>query len=272
MNALRPLLTALAATLFLSGAGFAADTVSPWVEEAGARLRLAAGPAGAGGTREAGIELHLAEGWKTYWLNPGPTGIAPRLDFAGSDNLAHAEAQWPAPVRIADGDAEAAGYTGLVVVPLIVTAKDPAKPVTLKLRMDFGLCERICVPAMTELKIDLPPDVKPQAMAAAMIEGFKSRVPKKTKLGADGELAVTAIARTPDSLGVSVRFPEQAKSRDLFARADGASVPLPKLQAPGSYGIKLKPGATPASLELIAVADGAAIAVPVALDLGPAKP
>jgi DsbC/DsbD-like thiol-disulfide interchange protein len=272
VNALRPLLTALAATLFLVGAGFAADTVSPWVEETGARIRLATGAAGPDGTREAGLELHLTEGWKTYWLNPGPTGIPPRLDFSGSDNLAHAEAHWPAPSRIADGDAEAAGYTGLVVVPLIVTPKDPAKPVTLKLRMDFGLCEKICVPASAELKLDLVPGVAPQAMAAALIEGFKSRVPKKTRLGGDGELAVTAIARTPDSLGVTVRFPDQAKSRDLFARAEGASVPLPKLQGPGSYSIKLKPGATPAALELVAVADGAAIAVPIALDLGAAKP
>lgn len=272
MNTLRSLLTALAATLFLCGAGFAADTVSPWVEEAGARVRLAAGAVGSDGTREAGIEMHLAEGWKTYWLNPGPTGIPPRLDFSASENLAQAEARWPAPVRIADGNAEAAGYTGLVVVPLIVTPKDPEKSVTLKLRMDFGLCEKICVPAVAELKLDLAPGAVPQAMAAALIEGFKSRVPRKTKLGESGDIAVTAIARTSDSLGVTVRFPEQAKARDLFARADGAAVPLPRLQAPGSYSIRLKPGSTPAAIELIAVADGAAIAVPIALDPGAPKP
>jgi DsbC/DsbD-like thiol-disulfide interchange protein len=272
MNTLRSLLTALAATLFLSGAGLAADTVSPWVEETGAKLRLAAGTTGTNGMREAGLELHLAEGWKTYWLNPGPSGIPPRLDFSRSDNLASAEPHWPAPVRIIDGTAEAAGYTGMVMVPLSVTPKDPAKPVALKVRIDFGLCEKICVPAMAELKLDLVPGAAPQAMAAALIEGFKSRVPKKTRLGEGGEFSVTAIARTPDSLGVTVHFPEQAKSRDLFARADGVAVPLPKLQAPGSYSIKLKPGAVPPVLELVAVADGAAIAVPIALDLGAAKP
>jgi DsbC/DsbD-like thiol-disulfide interchange protein len=272
MNALRLLLTILAAALFLPGAGFAADTVSPWVEETGVRLRLAAGPATAEGGSVVGLELHLAEGWKTYWLNPGPNGIAPRLDFSGSGNLASAEPLWPAPARVADGEGQAAGYKGLLVVPLIVTPKDPAKPVALKLRMDFGLCENICVPASAELAFNLAPGTKPDAMSAALLEGFKSRVPKRTKLGGDGDLAVTAIARSSDSLGVSVRFPENTKTRDLFARAEGAALPLPKLQAPGSYSIKLKPGSEPKSLELVAVADGRAIAVPIALDVDAAKP
>lgn len=272
MNALRLLLTILAAALFLPGAGFAADTVSPWVEETGVRLRLAAGPEASDGTRQAGLELHLSEGWKTYWLNPGPNGIAPRLDFSGSENLASAEPLWPAPVRIADGDGEAAGYSGVLLVPLIVTPKDSAKPVAVKLRMEFGLCEKICVPASADLKLDLAPGTKPQAMTAALLEGFKSRVPKRTKLGESGDLAVTAIARTEGSLGVTVRFPEGAKTRDLFALADGASLPLPKLKAPGSYSIKLKPGSEPKLIELVAVADGQAIAVPIALDASAAKP
>jgi DsbC/DsbD-like thiol-disulfide interchange protein len=272
MNALRLLLTMLAAALFLPGAGFAADTVSPWVEETGVRLRLAAGPDAPDGTRQAGLELRLSEGWKTYWLNPGPNGIAPRLDFSGSENLASAEPLWPAPVRIADGDGEAAGYMGVLMVPLIVTPKDPAKPVALKLRMDFGLCEKICVPANAELSLDLVPGLKPQAMTAALLEGFRSRVPRKAKLGEEGDLAVTAIARTPDSLGITVRFPEGTKTRDLFARAEEAALPLPKLKGPGSYSIKLKPGSEPKTVELVAVADGQAITVPIALDLPAAKP
>ncbi|BCJ90154.1 protein involved in C cytochrome biogenesis [Terrihabitans soli] len=235
-------------------------------------MRLSAGPAAGDGTLGAGIELHLGEGWKTYWLNPGPNGIPPRIDFTGSENLAKAEALWPAPARIADGDAEAAGYTGILVVPVTVTPKDPAKPVALKLHIDFGMCEKICVPASADLKLELVPGAKPQAMAAALIEGFKSRVPKPAKLGREGELAVTAIARTSESLGVSVRFPEKAKTRDLFARAEGVALPLPKLNSPGSYSIRLKPGSTPAKIELVAVADGEAIAVPIALDLPAAKP
>jgi DsbC/DsbD-like thiol-disulfide interchange protein len=234
-------------------------------------VRLVAGKTGTEGTLSAGLEIHLAEGWKTYWLNPGPTGLPPRLDFTGSANLAKADALWPAPIRIPDGDAEAAGYTGSILVPLDVVAQDPAKPVTLKLTFDFGLCEKICVPAHIELTLDLDAAATPSAMSAALIEGFRSRVPQSAKLGAEGDLSVTAIARAPDRLGVSVRFPEQAKIRDLFARAEGTPLPLPKLEAPGVYSIKLKAGG-PKALELIAVADGRAISVPIALDDGAAKP
>jgi DsbC/DsbD-like thiol-disulfide interchange protein len=271
MNAVRNLLTLLAACMFLPGQGLSAEPASPWVEEAGARVRLIAGQPGPDGALTAGLEIHLKEGWKTYWLNPGPTGLPPRLDFSASANLARAEAVWPAPARVPDGDAEAAGYSGMLVVPLDIVPQEGGKPVALKLRMDFGLCEKICVPAHVQLALDLDAGTVPLALSAAMIEGFRSRVPQPAKLGAEGDLSVVAVARTPDQLGVTVRFPDGAKTRDLFVRAEGAALALPKLQAPGSYTIKLKPGA-PAKLELVAVADGRAIAVPVALDLGAAKP
>src|SRR5690606_35844598 len=107
-------LTVLASLAFLAAQGTAAGAqpASPWVEEAGAQVRLVAGAPAEDGALSAGVEIKLAPGWKTYWINPGPTGIPPRLDFTASENVASAVPLWPAPVRFTDGSSHAIGYAG----------------------------------------------------------------------------------------------------------------------------------------------------------------
>ena len=72
------------------GATPEANLASPWVELANARVRLLAGPADmrAGQSYLAGVELLLADGWKTYWRMPGDAGVPPSFDWAGSRNVA----------------------------------------------------------------------------------------------------------------------------------------------------------------------------------------
>ena len=82
MNLARLLLTALAASLFLASEeklALAGETASAWVEEGASQLRLVSGGPGEDGSLRAGLEIRLAPGWKTYWVNPGPTGLAPKL-------------------------------------------------------------------------------------------------------------------------------------------------------------------------------------------------
>ncbi|WP_421861936.1 protein-disulfide reductase DsbD domain-containing protein [Parvibaculum sp.] len=53
----------------------------------------------------AGIDLELADGWKTYWEKPGDSGIPPVFDWSASENVAGVELRWPAPERFdAPGD------------------------------------------------------------------------------------------------------------------------------------------------------------------------
>lgn len=268
----RILKTAAAGLLFLATFQMPAfaQAVSPWVEDGPAKLRLVAGQPTGDGSLLAGLEISLQPGWKTYWINPGPTGIPPRLDFTGSKNLKAAQPLWPLPVRFDDGGTQSVGYKGLTVVPLHIEPETAGKPVTLKAVLDFGICENICVPAHAELSIELRPDVKPDALAAARLSGFEKRVPVAARLGGDAPLAITALARSGEGIGVTVRFPAEAKVTDLFASAAEGKVGIPEKTGPGSYRIGLK--SAPPLIELVAVADGQAIKVPVALDGPAAKP
>ena len=49
------------------------------------------------GDHIAALQITLAPGWKTYWRQPGDTGIPPRFDFSGSENLTILDVIYPAP-------------------------------------------------------------------------------------------------------------------------------------------------------------------------------
>ena len=41
----------------------------------------------ANGIHMAALQLDLAPGWKTYWRQPGDSGLAPRFDFSQSEGV-----------------------------------------------------------------------------------------------------------------------------------------------------------------------------------------
>jgi DsbC/DsbD-like thiol-disulfide interchange protein len=262
----RLLLTVFAPCLFLAAGAAAGEAVSPWAVEGAARVRLVAGVPAADGSLRAGLEIRLDPSWKTYWLNPGPTGLPPRLDFSGSANLAKAEPLWPAPVRFDDGGSASVGYSGAFIVPLRVEALETGKPIRLKAVLDYGLCENICIPARAEVSLEFAPDEEPDAAAAGQIKAFEARVPKPAVMGDKTPLAVTGAGRTMAGLEIDVRFPEGAAVTDLFASSPGTSVGVPQRLQSGAYRIKLKSGPNPKQVDIVAVADGQAILVPLALD------
>jgi DsbC/DsbD-like thiol-disulfide interchange protein len=240
-----------------------------WAEAAHSAVRLIAAPAPdpEAAERQAGVELRLDPGWKTYWRYPGDSGIPPRFDFSGSDNVDAVTIAWPAPNRLVDETGVTIGYKGAVVFPLAVRLLDPAKPATLRLKLEYGVCEKLCIPAEAEATLDLT------APAAAA-----KHVPKKAALGAPGPLAVTRLARTaPDQAAVEVRAPA-GEHVALFVEGPGPdwALPVPEPATAGADGIArfaftldgLPPGADPtgAKLTLTATAAGHAVEVSAPLD------
>jgi len=81
---------ALAAALFgMAGSAFAAGSASPWITSTDSKVRLVSGTVDIDGAPVlvAGVQLRMEPGWKTYWRNPGDSGVPPSFDFAGSKNL-----------------------------------------------------------------------------------------------------------------------------------------------------------------------------------------
>lgn len=199
--------------LLAAGDGIAQDRSSPWDKGHASRARLIAG-AGVPASREAGLTIELDTGYKTYWRQPGDSGLPPVFDWSGSRNLESVDIAWPAPVRTEDASGVFYGYKHDVTLPLRVTPKDPARPVDVKLNLSYGVCREICIPASAILSLTLPPE----APGNAIIDAARAGVPVTQALGAPGAISVLAVDPGADgrSMQVAVRAPDDAT---LFAEA-----------------------------------------------------
>ncbi|TCO71150.1 protein-disulfide reductase DsbD domain-containing protein [Rhodovulum euryhalinum] len=122
----------------------------------------------ADGTYMAGLHLHLAPGWKTYWRAPGDAGIPPRFDWAGSGNMAAVRVHWPTPKVFSSNGLRTIGYEHEVVLPLELTPRDPGRPMELHARVELGVCHEICMPMELRLTGLLPAEGGAEAIRAAL--------------------------------------------------------------------------------------------------------
>jgi DsbC/DsbD-like thiol-disulfide interchange protein len=265
-------------------AACAADEVSPWDGDARSAARLIAGAraGGQGAPLRAGIEIRLSRGWHTYWRYPGDAGVPPRFDFAGSQNVRAVEVLWPAPRRLPEAGLETIGYDRDLILPLRVTAQDAAKPVTLSVKLDYAICEKLCVPAQTKGALALTGGASQQDSRLAAAE---ARVPRKVALGAKptpgagSALAIQSVRREADRprVLIDVAVPPGA-TVDLFAEGPDEQWSLPLPVAVDGAGSGLQrfmlelDGAPPgvkydgAAISLTAVTATDAIEVPIHLD------
>ena len=207
----------------------AADS-SLWDGDARSAVRLVAGSSGANGVLRAGVEIRLATGWKTYWRYPGDSGVPPAFDFSKSENVKAVSILWPAPHRFTDEGGASIGYKGGVMFPIHVVPENSRRPTTLRLALDYAICEKLCVPARGQAKLELSstPSQHASRLAAAELE-----VPKEARVGDAAPLGIAAVRREPGQphprVIVEVTAPAAAPL-DLFAEGPTAdwSLPLPE--------------------------------------------
>src|SRR5215831_1116545 len=145
----------VATTLLASSLALAAraDDSSPWQRDGHSAVRLLAGSR-SGSVLLGGIAFQLQSGWKTYWRTPGDSGVPPRFDFSGSDNVEAVTVMWPAPQKFEDGaGGTSLGYHDHVVLPLRIVAKNVDKPVTLRADINYAVCENLCIPVEANVQL-----------------------------------------------------------------------------------------------------------------------
>lgn len=274
----------LSAALAACAAGNAFSASSDAVVAGEAKVRLLV--SGLNNTNSApvfrgGVEIVLTPGWKTYWRYPGDAGIPPRFDWSGSENVSHVEVLFPAPKRITDGSGQASiGYEERVIFPLRIIPHDAAKPVTLKLKLDFATCEKLCIPAEAVLSLAFSGG----ASTESTLEEAEKRVPEKQDVSKPRPLAILSakIERGKDPEGKDSRVIVKALARtvgklDLFAEGPGEewTLSLPELLkneaghaifAIPLRGSRLGSNDAPPKLRLTLVAGEQAIEAEIVLD------
>jgi len=253
-------------------AGVAAEEASRWAEGFHSKARLVSG----GAVRDsvwAGVEIALDPGYKTYWREPGDSGLPPRFEWAGSENAGSVEMSWPAPTRVEDAGGVANVYSQRVLFPVRIRPADPTRPVALRLTLEYGVCKEICIPA--EATLGLTVETGDAAHRGAIEQAF-ARVPRPQALGAEGPLAITAVERVAGekpTYRVTVRSPNGAA---LFAEPpENWYVSTSGPQAEGDFTLTVdegpKDGRGPLPLRLTLATAADAIETDVQLDAGPAS-
>jgi DsbC/DsbD-like thiol-disulfide interchange protein len=225
----------------------------------------------------AGVELRLGTGWKTYWRYPGDSGVPPRFDFSKSTNVKSVTVRWPAPHRFTDEGGASIGYKGGVLLPLEVVPANPKQPVTLRVSLEYAICEKLCVPATGSAALALGAAASFDAALAAA----EAQVPKPAALGDGAPLAIRSIKReagTPNARVVVEVAAPQAPPLDLFVEGptEDWALPLPEPMPESVPGLRrysfeldgLPPGATAkrATLHFTLVSGDKAIEVTTVLE------
>jgi suppressor for copper-sensitivity B len=107
-----------------------------------------------------GLDFQIKDGWKIYGNDPGSTiGLPPIFDFSNSTNFQNDQIIWPKAAlgeeKIGDEVIKYSYYHDEVVIPIEVTLKDYNQLTNLKIRIDYGLCKDVCIPASVEFDINL---------------------------------------------------------------------------------------------------------------------
>lgn len=257
----------------LALAAFLAVGLSAAAAPAGdkARVSFISGGGLVEGAYRAAIVIDLAPDTTTYWRNPGDAGSPPSFDFSASANLAGFDVAMPAPQRIKEAGVDVFGWHDRVAFAVTLRPKDPGKPVTADLKMDYAACEKICIPMHAEARLELAPQGAPGA-EPGVVEAARAALPRPVAAEAAATLAPVAGAEKPSWI-----VTPKAGATDLFAETPEGYFAETKREPNGAFRLTLveapKDAPTPkAPVRLTLAAPSGAVEFTVRLDGGRASP
>ncbi|WP_273020555.1 protein-disulfide reductase DsbD domain-containing protein [Rheinheimera sp.] len=106
------------------------------------------------------LALHFVpdEHWHTYWQNPGDSGLPTQLSWTLPKGVSAGAIKWPTPQAIAVPPLVNYGFEGQTILlsDLTIAANYQADTVPLTLKVDWLVCEEVCIPAEAEFSLVLP--------------------------------------------------------------------------------------------------------------------
>jgi len=137
----------------------------------------------AGHTVWLGVLFDLDKGWHTYWVNPGDSGEAPRIQWDLPKGFRAGDIRWPVPARLVTGTIVDYGYEGrvLLAVPVQVPADYKAgAPLTLAADVRYLVCREVCIPAKAHATLNTPGGGSDAATRRELFANARNQWPKAT--------------------------------------------------------------------------------------------
>lgn len=208
--------THLLAVASLAGylfAGSAAAASSPWAAVQGGEVRIVTAKPLADGTIPAILDIRLEPGWKTYWREPGASGIPPQITLDPAGGIDFSGIRFPAPKTFDDGIVRYVGYDSSVALPLDLRRNRPGD-LALKASVFLGICKDICIPVQAELDVSLPDALVENPLEKARIDAASAALPQAP----DDTFKAASAGYDPQAgqLHVSLVLPQGGAAPELF--------------------------------------------------------
>lgn len=170
------------------------------IETDGGDITLFVAPDMDGNLRGA-LRFDLKPGWKTYWRDPGASGIPPSvnpLDTSGT--VKSVEILYPVPHWIEASYGDWAGYSEPVSFPLVFETAELPPSGEVALSVFAGICADVCIPVIGNITAHFSMSVS-NAKAMMAVNGAFASLPSKP----DAALNIAAVEPQADgSLQVAI--------------------------------------------------------------------
>jgi DsbC/DsbD-like thiol-disulfide interchange protein/cytochrome c biogenesis protein CcdA len=159
-----------------------------------------------------GLRLEHDPHWHTYWRNPGDSGLATTIEWDLPEGVEIEAIQWPAPEALDFFDMVNYGYEDVIILPIRIHLSDTFEAdgdLQLSARVDWLMCEDICIPGGVDLQLQLRVgDDGVETAFADELEEFKQRVPQvvdglEAKVWRDGQHFILSL----DVAAAGLRIP-----------------------------------------------------------------
>ncbi|WP_019220559.1 protein-disulfide reductase DsbD domain-containing protein [Bartonella senegalensis] len=145
---------------------------TPWYESDGGRVRLSLTNPSLSRVRNGVIEIVLKPGWKTYWRNPGNSGMAPFFNFKQQVSY---EIFYPTPQLYETENDWSIGYENEVLLPFTLANTSD----NLTGSFTLGLCNKICLPFTVNFRFS-PSIQKNKQLPSSLLKKAQDALPHTT--------------------------------------------------------------------------------------------
>ncbi len=228
------LLFALAAGALLSLAAHAQTPFrnAPPPSPVKAELVAASTAAVPGQPLELGVRLLHDPHWHSYWQVPGDSGLPTKIEWKLPAGWTAGEIQWPHPGRMPTGPLVNFGYEGELLLPSTIQVPASASigsTVSIEARVEWLMCEKVCIPGEADLKLALPVAAAAQPSSSApLFTKARSLMPQALT----GASAKAAIEDRRIRLDLGLPADKPARSLEFFpleeARIEAAAAQVLK--------------------------------------------
>lgn len=133
------------------------------------------------------VHLELNEHWHSYWLNPGDSGLAMKIDWELPKGFEAGDINWQVPERIKFETLTNYGYNdnAYYLVKIDVPDNLSADSIELRANARWLVCDDICVPQEAKLALELPVSAEAQpSKDAALLSELVNELTSIEKLDA----------------------------------------------------------------------------------------